>query len=102
MYEAEFVEMANNLVTREIPTRFQSKDCSSNDLTEGRSAQEVLKKNILVMPYEALVNLITEESPRYLGVVDLELIIQAWNGTDENNYMGLNCKLFLIGRDQDD
>ena len=57
---------------------------------------------ILVMPYEALVNLITEESPRYLGVVDLELIIQAWNGTDENNYMGLNCKLFLIGRDQDD
>ena len=54
------------------------------------------------MPYEALVNLITEESPRYLGVVDLELIIQAWNGTDENNYMGLNCKLFLIGRDQDD
>ena len=43
-------------------------------------------EKLLVMPYEALVNLITEESPRYLGVVDLaELIIQTWKGTDENN-----------------
>ena len=41
MYEAGFVEMANNLVTREIPTIFQSKDFSRNGLTVGRSAQEV-------------------------------------------------------------
>ena len=84
MYEAGFVEMANNLVTREIPTIFQSKDFSSNGLTVGRSAQEVSK--MISYAYEALVNSITEESPRYLRVVDLaELIIQIWKGTDENN-----------------
>ena len=54
MYEAGFVEMANNLVTREIPTRFQSKDFSSNGLTVGRSAQEVSK--MISYAYEALVN----------------------------------------------
>ena len=54
MYEAGFVEMANNLVTREIPTRFQSKDFSSNDLTVGRSAQEASK--IISYAYEAPVN----------------------------------------------
>ena len=54
MCEAGVVEMANNLVTREIPTRFQSKDFSSNGLTVGRSAQEVSK--MISYAYEALVN----------------------------------------------